>query len=63
MNNDSRLSSLIVAIAVVVLGNLAPAIVCADSDGVNDRQAVAARKSVKGLVVGYFTVLWNVTKQ
>jgi peptide/nickel transport system substrate-binding protein len=26
-------------------------------------QAVAARKTVKGLLVGYFTVLWNVEKQ
>jgi peptide/nickel transport system substrate-binding protein len=26
-------------------------------------QAVAARRSVKGLLVGYFTVLWNVEKQ
>jgi peptide/nickel transport system substrate-binding protein len=26
-------------------------------------QAVAARKTVKGLLVGYFTVMWNVEKQ
>ena len=42
MNNDSHLSSLLVAIAVGVLGNLVPSIACADSDGSIDRQAVAA---------------------